>query len=137
MPSDSRGPLDARPRPAGRGRSGRSWQALLIITLFFLAVAGAAAVGWWYARESPPHQGPIIVLSVDHMPAASLPAYGAQRDDTPAIDALSAESVIFDRAYTHSPQVLPAEASLLSGQLPLDHGVRDDGGFALPDEART
>ena len=124
--------------PSERNRGGsRRWQALLIITLFFFAVAASAAIGWWYARESPPHQGPIIVLSVDRLPAASLPAYGAQRTDTPAIDALSADSVVFERAYTHSPQMLPAEASLLSGQLPLDHGVRDDGGFALPDEART
>ncbi len=118
-------------------RVGRRWQALLIITLVFLAVAASAAIGWWYARESPPHQGPIVVLSVDRVPAASLPAYGAQRADTPAIDALSADSVIFDRAYTHSPQMLPSEASLLSGQLPLDHGVRDDSGFTLRDEART
>lgn len=117
--------------------SGRRWQATLIIALFLLAVAGAAAMGWWYARESPPHQGPIVVISVDRTPAASLPAYGAQRTDTPAIDRLSADAVIFERAYTHSPQLLPAEASLLSGLLPFEHGVRDDAGFALRDDTRT
>jgi tetratricopeptide (TPR) repeat protein len=123
---------------AQAARSGtRRWHAFLIIALFLVAVAGSAAVGWWYARESPPHQGPIIVLSVDPLPAASLPAYGAQRSDTTAIDALSAESVIFDRAYTHSPQVLPAHSSMLSGHLPVDHGVRDDAGFALQGDART
>src|SRR5687767_12916918 len=109
----------------------RRWQAAAIITMFFAAVAGAAAVGWWYARESPAHQGPIVLISVGGVPAAALPAYGAQRTDTPAIDALAADAVIFDRAYAHSPQILPAHASILSGQLPFEHGVRDDAGFAL------
>ena len=109
----------------------RRWRAALIIALFFVAVAGSAAVGWWYARESPPHQGPILLVSIDGVPATDLPAYGAQRTDTPAIDALASESVVFDRAYTHSPQSLPAHASLLTGRLPIDHGVRDDAGFSL------
>src|SRR5688500_10452426 len=109
----------------------RRWQAAAIIAMFFAAVAGAAAVGWWYARESPAHQGPIVLISVGGVPAAALPAYGAQRTDTPAIDALAADAVIFDRAYAHSPQMLPAHASILSGQLPLEHGVRDDAGFTL------
>ena len=33
------------------------------------------------------------------VPAAALPAYGAQRTDTPAIDSLAAEAVVFERAY--------------------------------------
>jgi arylsulfatase A-like enzyme len=109
----------------------RRWQAAAIIALFFVAVTGAAAVGWWYALESPAHQGPIVLISVDGVPAATLSAYGAERTDTPAIDTLAADAVVFDRAYAHSPQILPAHASILSGQLPLEHGVRHDAGFAL------
>ena len=115
----------------------RRWQAALIVTLFALAVAGAAAMGWWYARESPPHQGPIVLVAVDGVPATDLLVYGAQQSDTPAIDALAAESVIFDRAYTHSPQSLPAHTSLLSGLLPIEHGVRDDAGFTVPADTQT
>src|SRR5688572_10388529 len=116
---------------------GRRWQAPLIVTIVFLAVAGAAGIGWWYARESPPHQGPIVMISVDSVPAQDLPAYGANRADMPGIDALAADAVVFDRAYTHSPQTLPAHASMLSGQLPIEHGVRDDAGFVLEPGART
>jgi tetratricopeptide (TPR) repeat protein len=115
----------------------RRWLAALIITLFFAAVAGAAAVGWWYARESPPHQGPILLLSIDGVSAADLSTYGAHRTDTPAIDALAKESIVFDRAYTHSTQTLPAHASMLTGRLPIEHGVRDDAGFSLPDDTST
>ena len=115
----------------------RRWVAGLIIALFFVAVAGSAAIGWWYARESPPHQGPILLVSMDGVPATDLSAYGAQRSDTPALDALANESVVFERAYTHSPQSLPAYASLLTGRLPLDHGVRDDAGFSLASDTST
>jgi len=115
----------------------RRWVAGLIIALFFVAVAGSAAIGWWYARESPPHQGPILLVSMDGVPATDLSAYGAQRSDTPALDALANESVVFERAYTHSPQSLPAHASLLTGRFPLDHGVRDDAGFSLASHTST
>ena len=45
--------------------SGRRWQAVLIVVLFLAAVVAAAFTGWRYARESPPHQGPIIIISAD------------------------------------------------------------------------
>lgn len=117
--------------------AGRRWQATLIVALFFLAVAGAAAAGWWYARESPPHQGPIVLISVEGLRADRLPVYGATGRDTPSIDALAADAVVFERAYTHSPLTLPAHASLLAGQLPFEHGVRDEAGFRLKDDTRS
>jgi tetratricopeptide (TPR) repeat protein len=118
-------------------RAVRRWPAALIIGLFFIAVAGSAAVGWWYARESPAHQGPIVLISVGGVPPTDLRAYGSERTDTPAIDALAAEAVVFDRTYTHSPQTLPSHASILTGQLPFEHGVRDEAGFTLGANTRT
>jgi tetratricopeptide (TPR) repeat protein len=118
-------------------RTVRRRQAALIIALFSLAVTGSAAVGWWYARESPAHQGPIVLMSIGGLPATELHAYGAERTDTPAIDALADESVVFERAYTHSPLTLPSHASLLTGQLPFEHNVRDEAGFTLGTNART
>src|SRR6185436_3236551 len=115
----------------------RRWQATLIITLVFSAAVGAAAVGWWYARESPPHQGPIVIIATDGLPVGALPPYGGTAAVTPGIDALAADSVVFEHAYSHSAQVLPAHASLISGQLPIEHGVRDDAGFVLKDDVRT
>jgi arylsulfatase A-like enzyme len=109
----------------------------LILAGFCVAVAGAAAIGWWYARESPAHQGPIVLISVDGVPASALPPYGSLRTDTPAIAQLAAEAVVFDRAYAHSPQSLPAHLSLLTGRLPFEHGVRDDAGFVLDRDVGT
>jgi len=115
----------------------RRWQATLIVTLVFTAAVGAAAVGWWYARESPPHQGPIVLLAVDGLSTSGLTSYGARTSAAPAIDALAADGVVFEHAYIHSPAMLPAYTSLLTGQLPFDHGVRDEAGFALKTDTRT
>jgi tetratricopeptide (TPR) repeat protein len=116
---------------------GRRWQAALIVVLFFVAVTAAAFTGWWYARESPPHQGPIVLISADNLAADQLTPYRSGGPDTPAIAALATDGVVFDRAYAHSPQTLPSYVSILSGQLPFEHGVRDDVGFAMKDDART
>ncbi len=94
------------------------------------------SVGGTHANRLP-HQGPILLVSIDGIPAADLSAYGAQRTDTPAIDALANESVVFEHAYTHSPQSLPAHASLLTGRLPIEHGVRDDVGFSVAADTST
>jgi tetratricopeptide (TPR) repeat protein len=115
----------------------RRWQAALIVSGFVVAVAGAALAGWWYARESSPHQGPIVLISLDGIPRGALPAAGEGGSASPSISALAAEAVVFDRAYTHSPLTLPAHASLLAGQLPFEHGVRDEAGFTLNEGTRS
>ena len=123
------------PRPAPA--AARRWQVALILTVFGLAVTASALAGWWYARESTPHQGPLILISVDGLRPGELHAYGGSTGRAPAIDALSADAVVFERAYAHSPLTLPAHASIMAGQLPFEHGVRDEAGFTLKDEARS
>ena len=116
---------------------GRRWRASLIIGLFFVAVGASAFIGWWYARESPPHQGPIVLISARNRAADRLADYSSAVTSRPAIDALAADGVVFDHAYAHSALTLPSQASILTGQLPFEHGVRDDAGFAIADASRT
>jgi hypothetical protein len=114
----------------------RRWQATLVVSGFVVAVAAAALAGWWYARESSPHQGPVVLISVNGLTRQALPA-GGNSSASPSIDALAADAVVFDRAYTHSPLMLPAYASLMAGQLPFEHGVRDEAGFTLSESTRS
>jgi arylsulfatase A-like enzyme/Flp pilus assembly protein TadD len=109
----------------------RPFRFTFIIFLAALGTALAAVGGWRYARASAPLSGPIVVISIDTLRADHLPAYGYRKVKTPAIDALAADGVVFERAYSHAPQTLPAHASLLSGRLPFEHGVRDNIGFAV------
>jgi arylsulfatase A-like enzyme/Flp pilus assembly protein TadD len=102
-----------------------------ILVIVAVAVGLAAAGGWRYARASAPVSGPIIVISIDTLRADHLPAYGYKHVQTPAIDTLATDGAVFERAYSHVPQTLPAHAALLSGRLPFENGVRDNVGFTI------
>ena len=56
---------------------------------------------------------------------------------TPHLDALARDGVRFERAYTVAPLTLPAHASMLTGLVPLRHGLRVNGAGALPLAAST
>lgn len=94
-------------------------------------LAGAGAFWGWRAWTSPSGEpGPFVLISIDTLRADRLPAYGYSRTRTPNIDRLISDGVLFEHAYAHSPQTLPSHASILSGRLPFEHGVRDNIGFA-------
>jgi arylsulfatase A-like enzyme/cytochrome c-type biogenesis protein CcmH/NrfG len=76
------------------------------------------------------------LISVDTLRSDHLPAYGYRGVDTPAIDSLARDSILFERAYSHVPLTLPSHVSILSGLLPGEHGVRDNVGYDI-DAART
>ena len=74
---------------------------------------------------------PVVVVSIDTLRADHLPAWGYGRVATPAIDGLRRDAVLFENAYTHCPLTLPAHASLMTGLLPPEHGVRSNIGYRL------
>src|SRR5919109_1799278 len=111
--------------------------ACLLRTLRVLALAVVVgACGRSPSGASRAWDGPIVLISIDTLRADHLPAYGYTKVRTPAIDALAADGVVFERAYSHAPQTLPAHASLLSGRLPFETGVRDNVGFTLKPSER-
>ncbi|RMH21156.1 MAG: tetratricopeptide repeat protein [Acidobacteria bacterium] len=80
-------------------------------------------------------QAPVVLISIDTLRSDRLPAYGYDGVATPALDALAADGIVFERAYAHVPLTLPSHASLLSGLLPTEHGVRYNVGYDLEDAA--
>jgi arylsulfatase A-like enzyme/Flp pilus assembly protein TadD len=78
-----------------------------------------------------PDGTPVILISVDTLRSDRLPAYGYDGVETPALDRLREDSILFERAYTHVPLTLPAHTSLLTGVLPSTHGVRDNLGYTI------
>jgi choline-sulfatase len=77
---------------------------------------------------APPN---IILISVDTLRSDRLPAYGYGAIRTPALDRFRTDAVLFERAWSHAPLTAPAHASMLTGRLPSDHGIRDNSGFTL------
>lgn len=72
---------------------------------------------------------PVIIISVDTLRADHLPAYGYGQVETPNIDALRKDGVLFRNAWAHVPLTLPSHASILTGLLPHEHGVRNNIGY--------
>ncbi|HEX3131177.1 MAG TPA: sulfatase-like hydrolase/transferase [Thermoanaerobaculia bacterium] len=103
--------------------------------LLVLAVPAALAVlscGGNTAGEPGPYKNaPIILISVDTLRSDHLPAYGYDKVKTPAFDAFLQDAVLFERAYSHVPLTLPSHATILSGRLPGEHGVRDNSGYVF------
>lgn len=85
-------------------------------------------------RAGIPEARPIVLISIDTLRSDRLPVYGYDRVETPAIDALRADSILYERAYSPVPLTLPAHASLLTGLLPPGHGVRDNAGYRLAED---
>ncbi len=137
MGSRNRKRVAPRPAaPAPRRRFSPSALAAAAIVAV-VAVAGIGLAAWWYLREPAAAPMPVIVISIDTLRADHLPAYGYTKVRTPAIDALAADGIVFEHAYAHAPQTLPSHASILTGQLPFETGVRDNVGFTLRDSQET
>lgn len=78
----------------------------------------------------------VIVVAVDGLRADHVRCAPGGPSDTPHLDALAAESACFEQAFTQSPALLPALASLLTGTYPTTHSL-DEPGDGLPLEAET
>ncbi len=77
----------------------------------------------------PPSRPPVILISIDTLRSDRLPSYGYDGIETPGIDALARDSILFERAYCQVPLTTPSHASILTGLLPPQHGVRDNIGY--------
>jgi arylsulfatase A-like enzyme/Tfp pilus assembly protein PilF len=77
---------------------------------------------------------PVVLVSIDTLRADRLPAYGYEGVETPAIDRLRDDGILYQRAYSHVPLTLPSHTSLFTGVLPAAHGVRDNIGYFLDAE---
>lgn len=72
----------------------------------------------------------IILITSDQHRADCL-GYGGRGVYTPHLDRLAKGGTRFDACFTPNPVCQPARASLLTGLLPLTHGVADNG-YDLP-----
>jgi choline-sulfatase len=60
----------------------------------------------------------VLVLMFDQLAPNALGCYGNSAVQSPTIDRLAAEGVVFDAAYSNSPLCTPARYCMMTGQLP-------------------
>ncbi len=103
----------------------------LLLALLFLSCKGSRSV------PPPSADVPIFIISIDTLRSDRLPIYGHKGVQTPNIDALRADGILYEHAYAHTPLTLPSHTSMFTGLLPADHGVRDNIGYSLRDGVPT
>ena len=79
----------------------------------------------------------VLLITLDTTRADHLGCYGYERIETPHIDRLAAEGVLYERCYTPVPITLPSHLSILTGTYPAYHGVRENAGFYVAPELTT
>jgi choline-sulfatase len=68
----------------------------------------------------------LLLLMADQLTPRALRAYGGGVAQTPNIDALAKEGVVFDSFYCNSPLCAPSRFSFMTGQLPSRIGAYDN-----------
>lgn len=79
----------------------------------------------------------LLLITLDTTRADHIGCYGWTRAATPVLDSLARTGVKFEQAFSHAPITLPSHTSLLTGTLPPEHGVRDNGRYVLGPELPT
>jgi arylsulfatase A-like enzyme/Flp pilus assembly protein TadD len=86
-------------------------------------------------RDAAPRD--VLLVTLDTARADRFSYAGASPVSTPHTDALAREGSAFLQAVAPSPITLVSHASLMTGNDPPRHGVRNNGTFRLADEALT
>jgi len=98
--------------------------------------AGLASVLLMAACTGDPRLN-VFVITLDTTRADHLGCYGHAGIETPVIDRLAAEGTLYENVLTAAPITLPSHTTIFTGVNPIAHGVRENGGFYLPEEAVT
>ncbi|MEA2165434.1 MAG: hypothetical protein QOK37_3561 [Thermoanaerobaculia bacterium] len=115
-----------------RSHNAAGFQSIVIaVAALGLLMAGCSRQG----AVDP--KAPIIIISIDTLRSDHLPAYGYSKVDTPAIDQFRKDAILFERAYSHCPLTLVSHASVFTGLLPAEHGIRDNLGYNLNPKVPT
>ena len=104
-----------------------------------VAIAAAALLFWrrsdTFAVMANPDQN-ILLVTIDTLRADALGSYGG-RARTPHLDRLAATGARFTFAHAHAVVTLPSHTSILTGQLPYEHGIRDNSGYRVKEGTAT
>ncbi|XP_068941655.1 N-acetylgalactosamine-6-sulfatase isoform X2 [Petaurus breviceps papuanus] len=94
---------------------------LCVILLLVRAPLGAKAA------PRPPN---IVFLLMDDMGWGDLGVFGEPSKETPNLDRMAAEGMLFPSFYTANPLCSPSRAALLTGRLPIRNGFYTTNGHA-------
>jgi arylsulfatase A-like enzyme/Tfp pilus assembly protein PilF len=79
----------------------------------------------------------LLLVTIDTLRADRLGCYGYSQIETPNLDRIARQGVLFENAVASAPLTAPSHASMMTGVYPTVHKVRNTGGFVLsPSDAK-
>jgi arylsulfatase A-like enzyme/Flp pilus assembly protein TadD len=91
-----------------------------------VAAACVALVGASCRAPAPPAARHVVLVTLDTLRADRVGAYGGPADTTPNLDRMAREGAFARHASAHVPLTRASHATMLSGLLPWQHGIRDN-----------
>jgi arylsulfatase A-like enzyme/Flp pilus assembly protein TadD len=79
----------------------------------------------------------VVLITVDTLRADRLGCYGNDEIETPGVDSLAADGILFQRAIAQVPLTWPSHAAIFTGTYPFHNGVQDFTGQPLSEDFRT
>src|SRR5260370_26750498 len=79
----------------------------------------------------------VILITLDTVRADHLGCYGNKNIQTPTLDALGHDGVVFERAISQVPLTWPSHAAILTAMYPFQNGVQDFTGQPLDSRFRS
>ena len=89
----------------------KAWLAILV------------CLGWSGVIAAASDRPNFVVILADDLGAVDLGCYGADLHETPRLDGLAKESVLFRQAYASAPVCSPTRAALMTGKHPARVGI--------------
>ena len=84
-----------------------------------------------FARAAAAPASNVVFITIDTLRADHLSCYGYKAIRTPSLDALAADGVRFERAYSSVPVTLPSHTVIFTGTYPTLNGMHDFSGNKL------
>lgn len=89
------------------------------------------------ARPALPEKPDVLLVTIDTLRADALGFAGNRGVETPTLDRLASQGVVFENAHAHNVVTLPSHVNILTGLYPYEHGVRDNSGFRVGEKTPT
>ena len=106
-----------------------TWAAACVAALLALGLSGLRSreAGEVAPAEMVQANAPsALLVTIDTLRADRVGAYGCAEARTPVLDELARRGTLFEQAISHSVLTGPSHVSILSGLLPVQHGVLEN-----------
>lgn len=111
-----------------------SFRRVFCRLFFVLALTPAALAASPHAVKPATN---VVLVTIDTVRADHVGCYGGKEAQTPTLDSLARDGVVFERAISQVPLTWPSHAVILTGMYPFQNGVQDFTGQPLAPQFRS